>query len=59
MDETRYDLEEPCACCGGSGWLLVNLESRGDLAIQTCDSCQVFSTDNEALLRVVDLASRR
>lgn len=49
--------EQSCPICSGKGWLLVDLDSTGKLAIQRCDNCQLYpATDNEAVQKVARLA---
>lgn len=36
-----------CPACGGRGWLLVDID--GEYAVQRCDACGRYESDNEAV----------
>ena len=38
-----------CPACGGLGWLLVDIDNEGYFAIQRCDACGRYESDNEAV----------
>jgi hypothetical protein len=36
-----------CPACDDKGWLIVDIDSTGRLAIQRCDSCSQHLTDED------------
>jgi len=45
-----------CKACKGKGYLLVDVDSTGKLAIERCDACDHFTSDNAAVEAVVSMA---
>ena len=47
-----------CEVCKGAGWLYADTGCAGhpDMAIQRCDACGIYESDEEALEAVVLLA---
>jgi hypothetical protein len=48
----------PCPACDSRGYLLVDTDSTGRLAIQRCDGCFRFNSDNDAVKHVFELAAK-
>jgi hypothetical protein len=38
-----------CLACQDTGWLLVDIDNEGHFAIQRCDACGRYESDNEAV----------
>lgn len=49
---------ETCPACGGQGWLFCNTgnDAAPEHAIQRCDACETFDSDQAALAAVVKAA---
>ena len=44
---------QTCESCSGDGWVLSNNEA-GYKALQTCDACRVFESDEEAKVSALE-----